>query len=293
MTRLGRAGRSRFKTIPADLLRGRDAEDWRQRFAREARAAGRCLHPNIVTLFDVGEADGVPYLAMEYVVGRALDDFLGSGASFDAPTAVGIVAQVLDALGAAHAEGIVHRDIKPANVLVLDGGRVKVTDFGIARIDTADLTRAGTMIGTPSYMSPEQFTGDPESDARSDLYLRAGRDLLFELHPWTVSARLSPATGHRTEIMPQRSWTTERRPGRPSPRPSYAGGCGRSWRGAMAKPPGEGFRDCRRLSSRRWQAVDDADGIIASPPGGDRRHGVVAGKSLTGRFHVRTDCCRV
>lgn len=237
-----------LKTIHADLLRGRDAEDWRQRFAREARAAGRCLHPNIVTLFDVGEAEGVPYLAMEYVVGRALDDFLGSGAPFDAPTAVGIVAQVLDALGAAHAEGIVHRDIKPANVLVLDGGRVKVTDFGIARIDTADLTRAGTMIGTPSYMSPEQFTGDPV-DARSDLF--SAGVMLFEL---LCGRRPFAGTG-TTEIM-HKVLTTEP----PDPvdlNPSLSPGFRPILARALAKAPGDRFPDAAAFLAA-LAAVDDA-----------------------------------
>ena len=167
-----------IKLVRADLLDGDDRDQFLQRFRHEARAAGRCAHPNIVALYDFAMHDGNPFLAMEYVNGAALGTELKRVGRFAPAQAVGIIAQVLDALGAAHALGIVHRDVKPANILLLPSGQVKVTDFGISRINTSDLTQDGTVIGTPAYMSPEQCRGD-EVDARSDLF--SAGSVLYEL----------------------------------------------------------------------------------------------------------------
>ena len=167
-----------LKLVRADLLEGEEREEFLARFRQEAQAAGRCMHPNIVTIHDFALHDGNPFLAMEYVQGDSLAAALRRTGRFTPAAAIAVMAQVLDALGAAHALGIVHRDIKPANILLLADGRVKVTDFGIARIDTAGMTLAGTVLGTPSYMSPEQCRGDPV-DGRSDLF-SAGA-VLFEL----------------------------------------------------------------------------------------------------------------
>lgn len=165
-----------LKTIRTDLLG--DDEHWRERFRREARAAARCVHANIVTVFDYGEDDGTPYIVMEYVEGRELRQHLGEGRRFELAAAVVVLRQVLRALEVAHAFGIVHRDIKPANIILLADGSVKVTDFGIARVSGGALTQAGAMVGTPNYMAPEQFRGGA-LDARADLY--ACGVILFEL----------------------------------------------------------------------------------------------------------------
>ncbi len=168
-----------IKTIHRRLLRGEDGAEWLARFRREVRAAGRCLHPNIVTIFEYGEEDEVPYIVMEYVQGRELRDYLKERQPLPLANAVAVIVQVLQALGHAHQGGVIHRDIKPGNIILLADGQVKVTDFGIARLETAiGMTQVGTAVGTPNYMAPEQFQGK-EADRRVDLY--ASGVVLFEL----------------------------------------------------------------------------------------------------------------
>ena len=168
-----------IKTIHRQLLDHEGGVEWLERFRREVRAAGRCLHPNIVTVFEYGEADGAPYIVMEYVQGRELRDYLKERQPLPLDSAIAIIVQVLNALSHAHAQGVVHRDIKPANIIVLADGQVKVTDFGIARMDaSSDLTQAGMMVGSPSYMAPEQFS-DQHPDHRADVY--SAGVVLFEL----------------------------------------------------------------------------------------------------------------
>ncbi|MFC4030488.1 ABC transporter substrate-binding protein [Streptomyces polygonati] len=178
-TRMGRT--VAVKTLHAELAGDPGA---RQRFAREARAAGALNHPGIVTVHDQDEtSDGdavVPFLVMEYVPGITLAQLLRKHAQLPPERAVRIVCDVLDALAHAHSHGTVHRDVKPANVMITEEGAVKVTDFGIARVLHSDtrLTATGSAIGTPSYMSPEQINGG-DVDARSDVY--AAGCVLFEL----------------------------------------------------------------------------------------------------------------
>jgi eukaryotic-like serine/threonine-protein kinase len=161
-----------IKLMRADLLEGKERNDYVERFRREAQAAGRCNHPHIVAVYDFALHEDNPFLAMEYVDGLGLDRVLSHGERFAPDAAIHLILQVLDALHAAHAVGIVHRDIKPGNILLMRGGQVKVTDFGIARIDSSDLTHDGIAIGTPSYMSPEQCLGGPV-DRRTDLFSAA------------------------------------------------------------------------------------------------------------------------
>ena len=143
-------------------------DEVRERFIREARSAGRLNHPNIVTIFDVGEHDGVAYIAMELLEGRSLQQVMKeSRLSFDAIAE--LVAQVADALDAAYQFKIVHRDVKPANVMVAPNGRAKLTDFGVARVDSSSMTQTGAALGSPKYMSPEQVLGLPV-DPRSDIF---------------------------------------------------------------------------------------------------------------------------
>jgi serine/threonine-protein kinase len=160
-----------IKTLHRSLVEEDETGDALARFQREAQSAGRLNHPGIVTIYDFGEEDGTVYLVMEYIEGRTLRDAFEAEERMAIERIADVMKQMLEALGYAHQNGIVHRDIKPANIMLLDGDRprVKITDFGIARIDSSNLTQVGTAIGTPGYMSPEQLTGNVV-DHRSDLF---------------------------------------------------------------------------------------------------------------------------
>jgi serine/threonine protein kinase len=159
-----------LKTIQIlDGLAEADRDETRQRLMREARAAGKLLHPGIVTLFDVGETDGTLYLAMEHVEGQTLDAFTRADNLLPVATVIEIIAGVAEALEYAHHLGVVHRDIKPANLMRVDETTAKVMDFGLARVAESQITQDGTLMGTPRYMSPEQIRGG-EVDGRSDLF---------------------------------------------------------------------------------------------------------------------------
>src|SRR5438477_823213 len=139
------------------------------RFRQEAKALAGLNHPNIITVYDFGDTGEVAYMAMELLEGRELKDIL-AGSRLPLHEAVEIAAQVAEGLAFAHARGIVHRDIKPGNIMVLEGNRAKIMDFGIARVRTSDVkTQAGTMLGSPKYMSPEQVVGRG-LDHRTDLF---------------------------------------------------------------------------------------------------------------------------
>ncbi|HVO90492.1 MAG TPA: serine/threonine-protein kinase, partial [Casimicrobiaceae bacterium] len=162
-----------IKVLKSQLLAD---DEYRSRFLREAKGAGILSHPNIVTVFDVGEEESQPYIAMEWVAGPTLADLLKEGKTFTPQQVLDIGVQLTRALDYAHKRGIVHRDVKPGNVmLVQDTLTVKVADFGICRIKeqdtkaTAQHTRMGDVLGTPHYMSPEQVVG-AAVDARSDLF---------------------------------------------------------------------------------------------------------------------------
>ncbi len=158
-----------LKTIRPDQLSGINAHEFLARFRREAQAAGRLTHPNIVAIYDFGEDAGVWYIAMELVKGRELKEYFDANERFTTVDTVRILAQVLTALGYSHKMGVVHRDIKPSNIFIVSDGTAKVADFGIAHVESSELTQAGTVLGTPAYMSPEQILGLPV-DGRSDLF---------------------------------------------------------------------------------------------------------------------------
>ncbi len=141
------------------------------RFLKEAKISGRLQHPNIVTVYDVGEDEGVLYLAMEYISGGSLSQRLAEPGSFPLIERIRVLSEVADALAHAHQRGVLHRDVKPANILLTDSSAAKVTDFGIGKLLTGDtdLTTTGQMIGSPAYMSPEQVRGD-KLDVRSDIF---------------------------------------------------------------------------------------------------------------------------
>jgi len=161
-----------LKTIRA--ARGDDEEtaEFQQRFIREAQAAGILNHPSIVTVHDIGqdEPSGTNFIAMEYVEGHNLKEILAQGRPLSFDEIGDIIAQVAEALDFAHAKGIVHRDVKPANIILLEGNRAKITDFGIAKIASGgNLTTTGQFLGTPNYMAPEQIRGAPV-DGRTDIF---------------------------------------------------------------------------------------------------------------------------
>src|SRR6266851_5095246 len=179
-----------LKTLPAEKL---GDEERRRRFVQEAKAASALNHPNIVHIYDIADADAVPFIAMEYVLGKTLDQLIGrKGLRLNETLKYAI--QIADALSKAHSAGIVHRDLKPSNVMVTTDGLVKVLDFGLAKLtertsgefgETATMraeerpdTAEGTIVGTVAYMSPEQAEGKPV-DARSDLF--AFGSLLYEM----------------------------------------------------------------------------------------------------------------
>jgi predicted Ser/Thr protein kinase len=148
------------------------AEDIRERFYREARVCARLNHPNVVSVYDLGEEDGTCFIAMELLSGSDFGQLIERRENILLPVKLNAMAQVCEALAHAHREGVIHRDIKPSNLFLLADGRAKVVDFGIARLSASQLTRAGSVLGTPNYMSPEQLENAP-CDGRSDLFSAA------------------------------------------------------------------------------------------------------------------------
>ena len=157
-----------IKTIPISRLK-EESKEFEERFLREAQSAGRLSHPNIVTIYDVGETDDLAYIAMEYLRGTTLRDIMDRG-----PMPLDLVMttalQIAEALAYAHEHGVVHRDIKPSNIVItLPRGQIKLTDFGIAHLVNSEKTNAGLMLGSPRYMSPEQAMGQT-INGRSDIF---------------------------------------------------------------------------------------------------------------------------
>jgi len=160
-----------LKTVRMEEGKPHELEERKQRLLREARAAGKLLHPNIVTLFDVGEDEGLLYLAFEWIDGSDLSDRIAGGPPLTLAAALAIVRQTAEGLDAAHRQGVIHRDIKPSNLMLTADGRVKVADFGIAKVldSTSDLTHSGSVVGSPHYLSPEQIRGET-LDGRTDIF---------------------------------------------------------------------------------------------------------------------------
>ena len=159
-----------LKTIRLDFaVSAQEVSELKERLVREAKAAGKLSHPNIVTIYDVGEQEGLQYIAMEYLSGYTLESFIKKKKELNYRIVAKILMQVCAALNYAHQKGIVHRDIKPANIMSLEDFEVKVMDFGIARLQASSLTRSNVTLGTPHYISPEQLEGKP-ADKRSDIF---------------------------------------------------------------------------------------------------------------------------
>jgi len=168
-----------IKTIRKELIDDNErAAMMFARFKNEARAAGRLSHPGIVAVHDYGDTGELTYIAMEFVQGSSLRDYFNKGTRFQEHDIVSIMVQLLDGLQHAHEQGVWHRDIKPANLIVMDTGRLKIADFGIAKVDTSQLTQTGLVMGSPGYMAPEQYTGGGV-DWRADLF--AAGVVLYQL----------------------------------------------------------------------------------------------------------------
>jgi class 3 adenylate cyclase/tRNA A-37 threonylcarbamoyl transferase component Bud32 len=160
-----------IKVVLTANLSESELNEYKQRFYREAQAAGQMSHPNIVTIHDIAEdASGHPFLVMEFIEGTTLERLLAPGSErLPFAQSLDIAVQVASALDYAHARGVIHRDIKPANILLTNDGRAKLTDFGIAKLAGSQLTQVGQVMGTPAFMSPEQFTG-AAVDSRTDIF---------------------------------------------------------------------------------------------------------------------------
>src|ERR1700688_290863 len=163
-----------LKTIISLVLASEQGSDFRERFYREARAAGALTHPGIIPVFDVGEHEGLPFLVMEFISGKTLADTVKKGERLTLDRVCEIGQKIAEALGYAHQHGVVHRDIKPANILLTSKEthgieRPKITDFGVAKLAEGQTTLTGQMLGTPAFMPPEQFTGAPV-DGRADIF---------------------------------------------------------------------------------------------------------------------------
>jgi len=184
-----------IKTITKSALDPADLQYVLTRFRHEAQAVGRLTHPRIAAIYDYGEDLDLAYIVMELVNGKSLFHYIQNEARFGLKEIGELIRQLLGGLGYAHALGVVHRDIKPSNILINDDGRLKLTDFGIARIDSSTLTQVGEIMGSPGYMSPEQFLGT-DIDARGDLY--SVGVIAYEL----LAAR-RPFIGNNAEVMRQ------------------------------------------------------------------------------------------
>lgn len=253
-TRLGRD--VALKVLPDEVA---DDPTRRSRFEREARAVAALSHPNIVTIYSVEECDGVHFITMELVTGRALDAF-PAGAFADPAKLLGVAVPLADAIGAAHAKGIVHRDLKPQNVMLTDEGRVKVLDFGLAQLQRSALDDAATMtiqaaktadgvvLGTLAYMSPEQTQGK-EVDARSDIFSMG--ILLYELstgrHPFRSDSGVETAAAILRDDPPPVTELV----------PTLPGGLGRIVRRCLAKAPTRRYQSAIDLRNDLEELQDD------------------------------------
>lgn len=235
-----------IKTIVKSALDPADLQYVLTRFRHEAQAVGRLTHPRITAIYDYGEQADIAYIVMELVNGKSLFHHIQNQARFGLKEVGELVRQLLDGLAYAHAQGVVHRDIKTSNILINDDGRLKLTDFGIARLDSSTLTQVGEIMGSPGYMAPEQFLGT-DVDARSDVY--SVGVIAYEL----LTGR-RPFTGNNAEIMRQ---ALKERPVNPSehdPRISVQ----LDWavQKALSKKPEDRFQGAREFSEAFVKGIE-------------------------------------
>jgi serine/threonine-protein kinase len=224
-----------LKTIRKELFSDSQQEELISRFKNEAQAAGRLHHPNIVMVYDYGEDSDSAYIAMEFVEGTPLNALIMPSVPTDLARVTAWMGDLLQALEYAHSRGVVHRDIKPANLLITSNAQVKVSDFGIARIESSTLTQTGSMVGTPSHMSPEQFRGEVV-DGRSDVF--SAGIVLYQL-----LTGVRPFVGSASTVMQQ---ILNEHPAPPSQLlPALGTGYDRLVERAMAKAPAERYPSAR------------------------------------------------
>ncbi|MDO8586309.1 MAG: serine/threonine-protein kinase [Armatimonadota bacterium] len=242
--------------LPPNLT-GAQKRERIERFYREAKAAGRLAHPNIVTIYDAGEQNGRYYIAMEFLEGQDLQNAMQArGGAMPVPEAVSIALAICDALAYAHQQGVVHRDIKPDNIQILPGGLVKLTDFGIARLmSEPSITQDGQVFGTPSYMSPEQVAGKP-LDHRTDIFSLGV--VLFEM-----LAGRKPFTGDSVVTITYNIMNMD--PALPPGVPPYLT---QIIRGAMAKDPNQRYTTAAEMADdlRNERASGSVTGQFNAQP---------------------------
>ena len=258
------------RRVAIKILNDRHAADdsFVERFRREAKNAAGLSHPNIVSIYDRGEAEGTYYIAMEFLDGRSLKELIVARGQAPIKIAIDYARQILAALGAAHRHGIVHRDIKPHNVLVGGEGRIKVTDFGIARSGASQMTEVGSIIGTAQYLSPEQARGAPV-DQTSDLY--SVGVVLYEMLtgqvPFTGDTPLEIAMKHLSEVPKPPS---ELRPEVPHDLDSLV-------LRALAKEPGERYQSAEEMDADLARV---AEGMPVDPQTEEAATAVLSGSGL-------------
>ena len=258
------------RNVAIKILNDRHAADdsFIERFRREAKNAAGLSHPNIVSIYDRGEAEGTYYIAMEYLEGRSLKELIVSRGPAPIKVAIEYARHILAALAAAHKQGIVHRDIKPHNVLIGAEGRVKVTDFGIARSGASQMTEVGSIIGTAQYLSPEQARGAPV-DQTSDLY--SVGVVLYEMLtgqvPFTGDTPLEIAMKHLSEVPRPPS---ELRPEIPHDLDSVV-------LRALAKDPSERYQSAEEMDADLARV---AEGLPVDPETEEAATAVLSGSGL-------------
>ncbi len=270
-----RLGRDVAVKVPSAAVAGDPAAG--RRFRREAVSAARVHHPNVAVVYDAGEHDGRSYMVMELVPGGTVADRLARGRP-PRDVALGWIAQAAAALDAAHAAGVVHRDVKPANLLLDAAGRVKVADFGIARVlgdQGATMTAAGTVVGTSGYVSPEQAQGRPVTPAADQYSLAAvAFELLTGERPYAPRTGLAELAAHVGDPAPR---ARERDPALP---PAVDDVLGRG----LAKDPAARFPSAGGLAAALGAALGDPGGTTAvmppSPPRRRRTRAIAAGAAI-------------
>jgi len=235
-----------IKTIAKSSLDAGELEHLLARFRHEAQVVGRLAHPGIVQIYDYGEDDALAYIVMELVNGKTLAEHLAQHANYDLREIGEIVRQLLDALGHAHAAGVVHRDMKPSNILINRDGGIKISDFGIAHTEASELTQHGDVLGTPHYMAPEQFLGLPIVVA-TDLY--AVGVIAYDLLTGS-----KPFVGSTATVMQQ---VLNERPADPSSRnPALSPAVDQVLQRALAKKPEERFQSAREFAQTFRAAIE-------------------------------------
>jgi eukaryotic-like serine/threonine-protein kinase len=269
-----------IKGVNKSLLPDVERDSVLNRFRHEAQAVGRLVHPRIVQIYDFIEDEHAAYIIMELVHGKTLSQHLAANEKFGLKEIAQIITQTLDGIGYAHAQGVVHRDMKTANIMINNDGRIKINDFGIARIESAEATRSGELIGTPSYMSPEQFTGR-EVGRLSDLYS-------IGVIAYELLAGRRPFTGSVVEIMQQ---VVNAKPAKPSSlNPELSPQIDAVLDKILAKNPAERYQSAKEFSDAFRDAIDalihkDEPKTAAGMPDMSRLMDAARGLRLDGAAH--------